>query len=78
MKHTPEDIAFFKSLHDTSLGDNLVSYIVRLQDSLCDIRNGSTISNDARIEACKILETELIDKIKCQSDSKKAKINEYV
>lgn len=78
MKLTEKDIALFKQLHESAVGEQLCDYVARLCDFLCDIRQLESPTDVSAIrKAVGALEKHLINKIKLNIEDKSVEFNEY-
>lgn len=80
MKLTSKEIEFFKSLNQTEISSNLVSYLERLCNHICDSRNWESLGvKDATIanSAEKVLKQFVIEKLNQKRNNTKPSKYEY-
>jgi len=78
---TEQDIEILKALHDSALGNGLIKYLESLVRHFADIRTleGTTEEHrKGRIEAIKLIEEHLINRIKLQNFSRNNEGSEYI
>jgi len=79
MKITDKDKAMFKQFHNNDAGKNLIDYMERFLSHVCDSRNwGEHDSKESTQRTAKLIQENIIDKIKLQSEKKEKPSNEYV
>jgi hypothetical protein len=71
MKLTERDVEMFKALGNSGLGKDLIDYLKRLEDYICDVRSWEAGDTPESVKkASKHLSKHLRDKIKPASKSK--------
>jgi hypothetical protein len=74
MRLTEQDKKLLQTLRESQYKDDLVDYLERMRDHLCNVRNWkefSDINAKAMIEAADAIQTLVIDKIKYKNKVKK-------
>ena len=77
MKLTETDLELFKALSKSSLGKDLVDYLDRVQDYICDSREweeGDT--KESANQAARVIKEKIRNRISPQKQSKPILINE--
>lgn len=78
MKLTEQDNALFDSLNRTETGRQLIDYLTRLQDSMCDLRNLGDGDPKAKVAAADEIQKHIVDKIKLRHQKmEKKEGNQY-
>lgn len=78
MKLTKQDNEMFKMFHNSASGDNLIDYLERLTNHVCDARHWSEgDTKESSVHASKVIEEYLISKIRLQNTKKETNPNQF-
>lgn len=81
IKQTPEDTKMFQALSQTNMGKQVVFFMRKFLNELCDIRNIKDPTKE-KLEAIQdisiLLEKEFIEKITLQTPKKDSEGGQYV
>lgn len=78
MKLTKQDIELFKALSKSELGKNLVDYLNRLSDHICDVRSMKPEdTKESVVKASAMIKEKIINKITKVNDLRETPAGQF-